>query len=35
MCVKTIEEIENMMDDDGTKMTLEKYYMKIIGNNEE
>lgn len=35
MCVKTIEEIENMVDDDGTKMTLEKYYMKIIGNNEE
>ena len=35
MCVKTIEEIENMIDDDGTKMTLEKYYMKIIGNNED
>ena len=35
MCVKTIEEIENMVDDDGTKMTLEKYYMKTIGNNEE
>lgn len=35
MCVKTIEEIENMVDDDGSKMTLEKFYMKTIGENEE
>lgn len=35
MSVKTIEEIENMVDDDGSKMTLEKFYMKTIGENEE